>query len=114
MNQLTIVPKQTKLIVKPKKRVGTYIEEDFVLKKDWGNWALENTKLDRAEIIYEAEKFYDYWINITTSKGKKVNWFATWRNWMRRANEYKARNTNSKDSMGFVERHTDQSWADGL
>ena len=35
----------------------------------------------------EHEKFADYWTGIPGQKGVKLDWDATWRNWMRRAAE---------------------------
>ena len=36
----------------------------------------------------EAEKFRDYWIAKPGKDGRKANWTATWRNWLRRSKEY--------------------------
>ncbi|TNW25629.1 DUF1376 domain-containing protein [Xylella fastidiosa subsp. pauca] len=38
---------------------------------------------------YEAEKFRDYWHSVAGAKGRKQDWEATWRNWIRRAAEDK-------------------------
>ena len=35
----------------------------------------------------ELEKFRDYWVAQPGAKGRKVDWQATWRNWLRRAGE---------------------------
>ena len=32
------------------------------------------------------EKFKDYWISQPGQKGVKLDWFATWRNWVRNTN----------------------------
>jgi len=32
------------------------------------------------------EQFRDYWIAVAGSKGRKLDWFATWRNWVRAQN----------------------------
>lgn len=36
---------------------------------------------------YEHEKFMDYWTSVSGSRGTKLDWDATWRNWMKRAVE---------------------------
>ncbi len=41
--------------------------------------------LSQQEINREADKFRDYWPNISGAKGRKIDWSATWRNWIRRA-----------------------------
>lgn len=35
----------------------------------------------------ELEKFRDYWRAVPGAKGRKLDWDATWRNWLRRASE---------------------------
>lgn len=35
----------------------------------------------------ETERFCDYWRAISGAKGVKTDWPATWRNWMRRAQD---------------------------
>ena len=43
--------------------------------------------LSRALIDAEAEKFKDYWIAIPGARGRKLDWPATWKNWIRRSAE---------------------------
>lgn len=38
----------------------------------------------------EAAKFRDYWLAVAGAKGRKADWPATWRNWIRRADGVKA------------------------
>lgn len=45
---------------------------------------------DRAAT--ELEKFHDYWRAVPGAKGRKLDWSATFRNWIRRAAESKPRN----------------------
>ncbi|MDP6588634.1 MAG: hypothetical protein QF666_04220 [Alphaproteobacteria bacterium] len=35
----------------------------------------------------EAEKFKDYWIAVPGARGRKLDWLATWKNWIRRCVE---------------------------
>jgi len=35
--------------------------------------------------VSELEVFRDYWISVPDAKGRKKNWDATWRNWVRRS-----------------------------
>jgi hypothetical protein len=37
------------------------------------------------EIHNIADEFRDYWISVPGSKGVKLDWLATWRNWIRRS-----------------------------
>lgn len=47
----------------------------------------ERPDLDHAA---EADKFRDYWHGTAGAKGRKADWSATWRNWIRRADAPKA------------------------
>lgn len=67
--------------VSPKK--GTRLPPDWVLCREWGEWAIDEG-FDATEIRREAETFRDYWISVPGQKGVKLDWQATWRNWMRR------------------------------
>jgi uncharacterized protein YdaU (DUF1376 family) len=52
---------------------------------EWVNWAiLERPELTATKIHSIYEQFYDYWKAQPGSKGIKLDWFATWRNWVRR------------------------------
>jgi 5-methylcytosine-specific restriction endonuclease McrA len=49
---------------------------------------------------HEAElaKFRDYWRSVPGAKGRKTDWPATWRNWMRRASENSPRKAHDQPS----------------
>jgi hypothetical protein len=49
-------------------------------------WYRSNVK-NRIDGVAEHEKFCDYWRGVAGAKGIKTDWIATWRNWMRRADE---------------------------
>jgi hypothetical protein len=49
------------------------------------NWVRDNTP--NVNGWRETEKFVDYWRAQPGQRGVKVDWPATWRNWMRRASE---------------------------
>jgi hypothetical protein len=38
----------------------------------------------------DHEAFCDYWQGVPGAKGRKTDWAATWRNWMRREHERRA------------------------
>jgi hypothetical protein len=57
---------------------------DFEMPVDWKQWAKsERSDLD---VEMEAESFKDYWSSKGGKEACKTDWFATWRNWVRRAN----------------------------
>ena len=60
---------------------GTRLPADWSLPDSWKMWA----KANRPDLnpIDVAASFYDYWISKPGSGGVKLNWEATWRNWVR-------------------------------
>jgi hypothetical protein len=57
---------------------------DESLSKEWEEFCVE----ERPELNPQKtfEKFKDYWIALPGQKGSKLNWTATWRNWVRNQN----------------------------
>jgi uncharacterized protein YdaU (DUF1376 family) len=71
--------------VSPKKR-ATRLPADWVLSRACGEWAVgEGYSIEAIRI--EAEKFKDYWIGVGGTKGTKLDWPATWRNWIRNSKQ---------------------------
>jgi len=65
---------------------GSRLPDDWILPTDWGKWAMaERPDLSPPDIVFEAEKFADYWHAVAGNKANRVDWQATWRNWIRRA-----------------------------
>lgn len=62
-------------------------------------WARENTP--DVDGRAQTEVFVDYWRAKAGAGGTKLDWPATWRNWMRRAQEAAARPRN-----GYARRPT--------
>ena len=67
--------------VSPKKRASR-IPDDWFLSKELGDWSVSQG-YGIEHIRIEAEKFKDYWIGVGGQKGRKLDWNATWRNWIR-------------------------------
>jgi uncharacterized protein YdaU (DUF1376 family) len=64
-----------------KSQRGTRLAQDWVLTKSLGEWA--QTERPDLNIRQVAEQFKDYWIAQAGQKGVKLDWAATWRNWVR-------------------------------
>ena len=73
---------------KPKNKKGTRLDDSWELPTEWGEWA-ESEGLSYEEICKQEEVFKDYWIAKPGKEGVKLNWKATWRNWIRRHREFK-------------------------
>ena len=66
--------------IKENKR-GSRLAQDWVLSKSMGDWATqERPDLDVRQV---ADQFKDYWVAQAGQKGVKLDWDATWRNWVR-------------------------------
>lgn len=60
---------------------ATRLPTPFVLPSQWADFsAKERPDLDPAKV---AEKFADHWKAKPGKAGTKLDWFATWRNWIR-------------------------------
>ena len=80
--------------VSSKKKRGTRLSEDWFLPVDWGEWAVSEG-WDKDAIRRQADSFKDYWISKPGQGGVKLDWKATWRNWMRNSKDRKHGNGNS-------------------
>lgn len=67
---------------------GTQIPEDFSLTPDRLKFALSKG-LTQPEAEEELEKFIDHWRGVPGQKGRKSDWDATWRNWVRNALKFR-------------------------
>ena len=61
---------------------GYRLEEDWVLPDAWREWG----KKTRPDLHLEtvAACFKDHWISVSGVRAVKRDWFAVWRNWVRR------------------------------
>lgn len=57
------------------------LDKDLELPKDWEDFC----KTTRPDLVPQAvfDQFKDYWVSIGGQKGAKLDWTATWRNWVR-------------------------------
>lgn len=68
----------------PRQR-GTRLPDIFPITEAMRDWGREHAPdVDAAR---EHEKFRDYWRSVSGQKGVKRDWTATWRVWMRKAQE---------------------------
>ena len=77
---------ETEREVKTEKRQisnrGSRLPANFVYPKEWADFCLQT----RPELNLQNtfDQFKDYWIAQPGQKGVKLDWEATWRNWVRR------------------------------
>lgn len=70
---------------KPEDRKGSRLPLDWQPSPELRQFARKQV-LSESQITLEAEKFRDYWKSVAGAKGCKLDWDATWRNWVRNSN----------------------------
>jgi uncharacterized protein YdaU (DUF1376 family) len=80
---------------KVKTQRGSRLPTDWSLPEDWKAWA-ENERPDLL-INKVADSFKDFWISKPGAGGNKLNWEATWRNWIRSQSAPKQAFSNKYD-----------------
>lgn len=67
--------------LRPESGCASRLSKPFELPEEWRDWALsERPDLDPGKT---AQKFADYWHGKPGKAGTKLDWQATWRNWVR-------------------------------
>lgn len=69
---------------------GSRIPTDICLAPEWEAFAQRETGWPQAEIHKEWEAFCDHWRAAPGARGMKLDWLATWRNWIRNSRKPKA------------------------
>lgn len=73
-------PEEKHIGEKEDKRKGTRLPIDWILpEKDEEYCKSERPDLNPSDV---AKLFYNYWIAVPGAKGRKLDWSATWRNWV--------------------------------
>ena len=60
---------------------GTALPKNWTLPGEWKTWA-EKERPD-VDAVTVADSFRDYWAAKPGKDGRKTDWLATWRNWVR-------------------------------
>lgn len=82
-------PQKTEPVAAKATAQGTRLPADWALPRSWGEWALSHASeqghaLSADAVRATAEKFRDFWVAKPGKDGRKADWEATWRNWIRR------------------------------
>lgn len=91
---------QDSLEIKEKKREanrGARLPDKWT--PDRSDWAVARELVGEQSARAELEKFRDHWKQQPGSRGVKLDWNAAWRNWARRAAEYRGKG-NGKNPQG--------------
>lgn len=64
---------------------GTRLPNDWMPTAECADFAKTELSWTYGDVVAEGKEFRDYWIAQPASKGVKNDWYATWRNWVRRS-----------------------------
>ena len=94
-----------------KRENGSRLPADFSFPDEWLTWAAAQRGWSRADVSREAENFRDYWIAQPGARGRKSDWAATWRVWIRKSHRRSTIDTNelptvraARDAAAMMER----------
>ncbi|TDS74392.1 hypothetical protein [Comamonas sp. JUb58] len=110
---------------KPAPATATRLPDDWTLLKAWGDWALrERPDMTPEDVRREADCFADHWRAKAGANAKKLDWAATWRNWIRRSDGPKpafrgnasghSRSVNKQEELEARNRAVGQSWVEKM
>jgi hypothetical protein len=87
VQKLKAVQEPGQLLPKPRSNgQGTRLPENWILPDDWKAWSLNvRPDWDEEKALRESLVFRDHWHGKAGKDARKEAWFATWRNWTRRA-----------------------------
>jgi hypothetical protein len=75
----------------PDRQKASRLPKDWTLPDAWAQQAeSERPDLTPQKIALIAAEFRDYWIAKPGKEGRKLDWEATWRNWVRREQRFDA------------------------
>lgn len=91
---------------------GSRLPSEWRLPKAWGMWALEQRPELTADQVREmGEKFRDHWIAKPGKDGRRTDWQATWRNWVRNERSVAARPAAGQAAGAGTGPHWATTWS---
>lgn len=87
---------------------GTRIPNDFEVTEKMRQWAREN--VPSVDTQFETQKFINHWTAASGSKAVKLDWVATWRNWMLNAIKFAERDGRSESPKVAPRRKRVNQW----
>ena len=60
---------------------ATRLPNNFTVTSEMAEWA--NKSFPNVDVTVQTDAFRDYWTALAGSRAVKVDWIATWRNWIR-------------------------------
>lgn len=91
-------PEPIKRDTKVSQKRGSRLPKDWHLPHEWGQWAISEGWTESV-IRDQSEQFKDYWHSLPGAKASKLDWSATWRNWMRNSKQPKIINGGQNGNL---------------
>jgi hypothetical protein len=91
----------TKKQAAPKR--GTRVPEDFSITDDMRSWAA--TETPHVDLDRKLGEWIDYWKSVAGQRGVKLDWVSTWRNGMRKQEEFALRDGATRQGVEPRKRH---------
>ena len=102
---------QTVAEIRNRSQKGSRIPEPFILTAEMRSWVAENHP--DVDAVSETQSFVDYFRGVSGKQGIKLDWLATWRNWIRRSKQFNG--TKSKGRKSATETIEDYNqWFESL
>lgn len=83
---------------------GTRLAPDFQVPQDWIDFAIAERQWTPEDAQTEAANFCDFWWSKPGAEASKLDWKATWRNWVRNS---RRPNGDYRPATGALLSHTD-------
>jgi hypothetical protein len=92
-------------------RRASRLPDDWQPDEEMIAWALgEQPTWNPAHARKVGEIFRDYWIAQPGAKGRKTNWLATWKNWVRREKPLRAASSTELSAAGQRTMQAAEEW----
>ena len=97
------------------KTIAKKLPSDFALSKAQESRAVDYWQERNRPDLSTKDQFTKFYSHHRAKGSRMVDWDAAWTTWYTRAIEYtKPPARKSSDEGGFADKHTDQSWREGL
>jgi hypothetical protein len=91
---------------------GTRIPQPFEITADMANWARE--RVPAVDVARETEKFVNHWKAKSGKDATKIDWLATWHNWLLRATDYATPNGRASPRQPYRNPTDENAYLEGL
>ncbi len=96
--------------IKEPTSIATRLPSDWIIPISFIEYC--STKRPELDVMNIAEQFKNYWTALAGSKAKKLDWFATWKNWVMKQNAPKQSYKKPLKGHGVISDSQFHEWLD--